>query len=845
MFDILFRNAKVIDGTGNPWFYGDVGVEGGTVAAVLPPGSTARARRVEDVDGKALCPGFVDGHSHSELPLLAGEIMDCKIMQGVTTENLGLDGMSLAPIKDGDKADWKKHLSGLAGTLDVPWTWNSFAEYLDCLQAAKPPLNVSSYVGLGTVRLSVMGMTDRPAEDHEIRAMRDLVARCMDEGARGISAGLIYPPSRYQNLEETVAVAKAAAAHGGIYDVHMRNEADAIAESVEEVIAISERSGIPAMITHFKIRGKKNWGRSAALIRRIDEARAAGIDVTMAQYPYTAGSTFLHVVIPPWYHSRGVDGLLRALREERGAIKHDLDTRMDWDNFSQAVGWEISVVSSVVSEANQPCVGKSISQIAAERGHADAADAAFDLLVEEQLAVGMISFGLDEADITAIMRHPAVSFITDGLMSGRPHPRAYATYPRILGRYVREQGVLSLEEAVRKMTSLPARKIRLRNKGVIAEGYDADLVVFDPDTVIDKNSYDDPRVDQACARQRRVRGGGRRAHGRTAREGHQGLGRTHRTKSGCPYGTRAAITGCGNNTRIPAPKRTAGERFQVPERIAFLMTGRHTFTPEDGAFPAAAYPFPEIPMLTSSQKVFDVLEFLCANGPHKALEVSKALSLQKSSVHRFLNSLIEFGYVRKDDQTGLFSVTLKVVQLGAMVSSKIDMVETGRSYMRELVATFDQATVSFATFMDKQVLVLRREYPRNCVTRIDLSQQLPAYCTGLGKALLSTKSEEEIDEYLDTFRRYAYSLNTLLVWERQKHLLLAAKEKGYAEDISEISDSLHCVAVPILTPHGGLWAISLSGHCSVIREYGVENIVKHLKKAVWDMTSGYSAAPVA
>ena len=280
MFDILFRNAKVIDGTGNPWFYGDVGVEGGTVAAVLPPGSTARARRVADVDGKALCPGFVDGHSHSELPLLAGEGMDCKIMQGVTTENLGLDGMSLAPIKDGDKADWKKHLSGLAGTLDVPWTWNSFAEYLDCLQAAKPPLNVSSYVGLGTVRLSVMGMADRPAEDHEIRAMRDLVAQCMDEGARGISAGLIYPPSRYQSLEETVAVAKAAAAHGGIYDVHMRNEADAIAESVEEVIAISERSGIPAMITHFKIRGKKNWGRSAALIRRIDEARAAGIAVT-------------------------------------------------------------------------------------------------------------------------------------------------------------------------------------------------------------------------------------------------------------------------------------------------------------------------------------------------------------------------------------------------------------------------------------------------------------------------------------------------------------------------------------------------------------------------------------
>lgn len=493
MFDIVFRNAKIIDGTGNPWFYGDVGIRNGSIASVMPPGSTARARRLLDVDGKALCPGFVDGHSHSELTLLAGESMDCKLMQGVTTENLGLDGMSIAPIKDADKAAWKQHLSGLAGTLDVPWAWNSFAEYLDALEAVKPPLNVSSYVGLGTIRLHVTGMADRPADADEIRTMRAIAARCMSEGARGVSAGLIYPPGRYQCLEEIAAVAGAVAAYGGIYDVHMRNEADAIAESVEEVIAVSERARIPAMITHFKIRGKANWGRSAALIRRIDEARAAGTDVTMAQYPYTAGSTFLHVVIPPWFHSRGVDGLLRALREERAAIKHDLATRMDWENFSQSVGWENIFVSSVVTERNQSCVGKSLTAIAAERGYADAADAAFDLLVEEQLAVGMISFGLDEGDITTIMRHPAVSFITDGLMSGRPHPRSYAAYPRILGRYVREQNVLTLEEAVRKMTSLPARKIRLRNKGVIAEGYDADIVIFDPDTVLDTNSYDDPR----------------------------------------------------------------------------------------------------------------------------------------------------------------------------------------------------------------------------------------------------------------------------------------------------------------------------------------------------------------
>ena len=494
MFDTLFRNARIVDGTGSTWYRGDVGVKDGRIAAILPLDSHESDKRVVDVDDRVLCPGFIDGHSHSELPLLDGQDMACKIMQGVTTENLGLDGMSIAPIKDEDKVDWKKHLSGLAGSLDVPWTWNSFAEYLDALEAAHTPLNVASYVGLGTIRLHVMGMTDRPATDEEIRAMQQLVARCMQEGARGISAGLIYPPSRYQSLEETVAIAKTAAAWGGVYDVHMRNEADAIGDSVEEVIELGRRSGIPILITHFKVRGKKNWGRSEELIRRIDEARAEGIDVTMSQYPYTAGSTFLHVVIPPWYHSRGVEGLLKALRDERDAIKHDLETRTDWENFSQSVGWDKIYVSSVVTPGNQDCIGKSITEIAAMRGLSDPADAVFDLLIQEELAVGMISFGLSEVDITRIMRHPAVSFITDGLMSGRPHPRAYASYPRILGRYVREQGVLSLEEAIRKMTSLPARKIRLKRKGLIVPGYDADLVVLNPDTVLDVNTYDDPRI---------------------------------------------------------------------------------------------------------------------------------------------------------------------------------------------------------------------------------------------------------------------------------------------------------------------------------------------------------------
>jgi N-acyl-D-amino-acid deacylase len=272
----------------------------------------------------------------------------------------------------------------------------------------------------------------------------------------------------------------------------MRNESDRIAESVEEVLEVGRRAGIPVLITHFKVRGRKNWGSAGRLLERLEKARADGIDVTPSQYPYTAGSTFLHAVIPPWYHTRGADALVEALHRRRADIKRDIAQRMDWENFAGILGWENIYVSSVAGAANRACEGKSLSRIAAERG-VEPADAACDLLVEEQLAVGMIAFGLDEGDIRTILRHPLTSVITDGLLSGgKPHPRAYATSARILGRYVREDGVISLEDAVRKLTSLPAAKARLRRKGLLAAGFDADIVVFDPASVLDTNSYEDP-----------------------------------------------------------------------------------------------------------------------------------------------------------------------------------------------------------------------------------------------------------------------------------------------------------------------------------------------------------------
>jgi len=493
MFDIIIENGRVVDGTGNPWFRADVALNDGKIAAVGRfPGAEA-AQRIDAAQG-IVCPGFIDTHSHSDLNHLINPGAEPKVMQGVTTENLGLDGLSVAPIKTDDVPHWRRHLAGLAGDPDIEWTWGSFSDYLDALDSCRVATNNSSYVGLGTIRLMVMGMDDRPATEAEIREMQRIAARCMEEGARGISAGLIYPPSRYQTLDEMVAIAETVQAYEGIYDVHMRTESDQIHEAIDEVLTIGRRSGIPVQITHFKVRGRRNWGRSGELIAMLDQARTQGIDVTMAQYPYTAGSTILHATIPPWYHTQGAQGLLTALKEQREEIKRDIRERMDWENFAGILGWDKIFVSSVVSAANRDCEGRTIPQIAEARGLADPADAACDLLIEEELAVGMISFGLSEEDVVTIMQHPSVSFITDSLLGGgKPHPRTYGTYPRILGSYVREQQVLRLEEAIRKMTSLPAQNLRLRTKGVLAAGYDADLVVFDPAAIAETATYEEPR----------------------------------------------------------------------------------------------------------------------------------------------------------------------------------------------------------------------------------------------------------------------------------------------------------------------------------------------------------------
>ncbi len=494
MLDVLFTHARIVNGTGNVWQRGCVGIAQGKIVAVGSLGDMPEAARVIDVHDSILCPGFIDSHSHSDLGILDDPRSMPKIMQGITTENLGLDSMSMAPISDANKKQWQTSIAGLAGLWPQEWTWNSFSSYLDALDAAKPGINLSSYVGLGNIRLDVMGMENRPPTEAELERMKEGVAECMHQGARGISAGLIYTPNKYQSTEELIALAKVAADHDGLFDVHMRNEADTMTEAIEEVLHIARESGIRLLITHFKARGRKNWGTLARHLETLDAARREGIDVSIAMYPYTANSTLMHVVVPPWYHSRGMQGLMKALVEEREQVKKDMLTTDGWENFSQVMGWDNIHVSSVRKESNAWCEGLSAVQIG-ERLHCSPEDAILDLLVDEEMAVGLLGFGMAEEDVIAGIQHPSMCLITDGLLSGtKPHPRTYASFPRFLARYVREKGILSLEDAVRKMTYNTAQKLRMKNKGLILPHMYADIVVFDEDTILDINSFENPRI---------------------------------------------------------------------------------------------------------------------------------------------------------------------------------------------------------------------------------------------------------------------------------------------------------------------------------------------------------------
>ena len=496
--DLLFENARIVDGTGAPWFRGAVGVTDDVISHVIrgtDHGLDADERL--DLDDAVVSPGFVDTHSHSDLELFSDPTLSPKLRQGITTEILGQDGFSMAPMyREGGAEEWAKQLGALAGRSDREWTWGSTTDYLDAVEADGVAINLAMLVGHGTVRFNVMGMADRAPDDGELAEMRELVVESLEEGAVGFSTGLIYTPCVYAGTEEVQALAAELAPYGRPFVAHVRSEGRWLWDALDEFVDIGVEEGIPLHLSHFKVGGRMQQGKTDRALGLVETARERGVDLTAEQYPYTAGSTMLSAILPPWVHADGPEGTLEHLRDEtdRERIREEITgwEIEGWENIGALTGWDGVVIANVPSEENEAYEGMSVAEIAAERGTGPI-DAACDLLVEEELGVSMILHQLAETDVRAILSSERVCVGSDGLFGGKPHPRVYGTFPRILGKYVREENLLSLEEAIRKMTSLPARAMGLGSKGVLREGMDADLVVLRPEVVESRATFEDPR----------------------------------------------------------------------------------------------------------------------------------------------------------------------------------------------------------------------------------------------------------------------------------------------------------------------------------------------------------------
>jgi dihydroorotase/N-acyl-D-amino-acid deacylase len=496
-YDLLIINGRILDGSGSPWFEGSVAVKDGRVAAIgrLP---NATAGRVIDARGLTVAPGFIDLHSHSDFTLLVDGKAESKIRQGVTTEILG-ESDSAGPILGPAVPEFDKAMTPYGLTRD----WTTLGEYFARVQRQGTAVNIASYVGSGQVRMDVMGNVNRPPTGDEMAKMRDLVDQAMREGALGLASGLIYPPNSFATTDELIELAKVASRYGGIYTSHIRGEGNHWKQAIDEAIEISEKAHLPVHVLHLKIDGQANWGKMAQQVSEIQAARDRGVDITANQYPYIASMTGLEMCIPPKYLEGTSEQVVERLKspQARAEIRQAIANGLPgWqaDEVKSVGGWHGVLVASLQKPENKQYEGKRMDEVAEEM-RKDPLDALCDLLISEGGSAEAIYFSMSESDVDLAMKQPWVGVGSDGIavspamtFMGKPHPRFYGTFPRVLGVYVREKKVLTLPDAVRKMTSFPAQVTGLTDRGLLRPGMAADITIFDPKTVSDKATFQAP-----------------------------------------------------------------------------------------------------------------------------------------------------------------------------------------------------------------------------------------------------------------------------------------------------------------------------------------------------------------
>ena len=497
-YDMVIRNGHVIDGTGSPWYGADVWIKDGRIAAIGYAGANARANRTIDAHGLVVAPGFVDMLGQSELTILVDPRLPSKIFQGITTEITG-EGNSVAPLNDRMRAADQPGYDH----YQIQPDWSSFAEYFARLEKQGLGINLASYVGATQVRRFVIGDDNREPSPKEMDTMRAQVGAAMRDGAIGLSTALQYAPAPYAKTEELIELAKEAGRYGGIYATHMRSEGDGIDQALDEAFRIGREAHVPVEIWHLKAAGKQNFGRMPEIVSRIDAARRSGVDVAANTYAYTAWFNTFSAFIPPWAHDGGDAKLIERLKDPaaRARIRKEIQSPdASWDNeWREIPGPEAILIGVVQNPKLLPVQGKRLSEVA-ELWKEDPIDAMCDLLIQDQAFTQVAVFGMSEPDVSLALQQPWVSIDNDSegtspegiLGREHPHPRAYGTFPRILRKYVREEHTLTLEDAIRKFTALPAGRMRLQDRGVLKAGMWADITVFDPNTAADLATFEQP-----------------------------------------------------------------------------------------------------------------------------------------------------------------------------------------------------------------------------------------------------------------------------------------------------------------------------------------------------------------